>query len=415
MATMSIPTGYRAVDVPAERAPEVVELDAWAFVLSQEDDVLLAQPSPLDWTRTRGIETEDGELVAVRGSYPFDAFGVPGARLPVSGLTWVGVHPGHRRRGLLRAMITEHFARSLDRGEPVSALFAAEPGIYGRFGYGLAATELRLSIPRSATLRDVPGYQDVRLRVERLDAERHGPVVHRLHAAVERPGWATRQTEALRTAHLSDPAHWRDGAESLRVVVAEVADEPQGYAFFRRKSGWDVRGPRGTVRVGEVVARTPAVARALWGLLLDLDLMATVEATVAPDDALTQLLVDLRAASPRSTDNVWVRLLDVPAALRGRSYAAPVDVVLEVTDTLLPANAGRWRLRSTDGTAEVDRTDAAADLTLDVRELGAAYLGGTSLTGAARAGLVTEHRPNALHAAAAAFGWPVAPWCSWVF
>lgn len=412
----SLPDGYRLVDLPENRRADVLVLDGWAFATSMTDEQLLGLESPLTWDRTRGVEAEDGELVAMHASYPFSTFPVPGARTPVSGLTWVGVHPGHRRRGLLRAMIDDHFTRSLARGEAVSALFAAEPGIYGRFGYGLAAQDLRLKIPRGAALRDVPGWQDVRIRVERLDPARHDDVVHRLHGAVDRPGWATRDTAELRRTRLSDPEPFRGGAESLRIAVAERDGAPVGYAMFRRKEAWEVPGPRGTVSVREVVAPDAAVARALWGVLVDLDLMATAEAwLLAPDDAITHLLVDLRAAEPRIVDNVWVRLLDVRTALATRRYAAPVDVVLEVTDAVLPANAGRWRLRGGPDGASVEPTQDAADLALDVRELGAAYLGGTGLAALAGAGLVAEHRPGALAATSTAFGWHVAPVCSWVF
>ncbi|MBX9244277.1 GNAT family N-acetyltransferase [Actinotalea ferrariae] len=412
----SLPDGYRLVDLPQDRRTDVLVLDAWAFPTSMTDEQLVGLDSPLSWDRTRGVEADDGELVALHASYPFTTFPVPGARTPVSGLTWVGVHPGHRRRGLLRAMITDHFTRSLARGEAVSALFAAEPGIYGRFGYGLAAQDLRLKIPRGAALRDVAGASDVRIRIERLDRERHDDVVHRLHGAVDRPGWATRDTPELRRTRLSDPEAFRGGAESLRIAVAERDGAPVGYAMFRRKESWDVPGPRGTVSVREVVAPDAAVARALWGVLVDLDLMATAEAwLLAPDDPITHLLVDLRAAEPRLVDNVWVRLLDVRAALATRRYAAPVDVVLEVTDATLPANAGRWRLTGDTRGAEVTSTRDEADLVLDVRELGAAYLGGTGLAGLASSGLVAERRPGALAQAATAFGWPLAPVCSWVF
>jgi len=155
--------------------------------------------------------------------------------------------------------------------------------------------------------------------------------------------------------------------------------------------------------------------------------MSTVEAPMlAADDALLSLLVDPRGTGPRVVDNLWVRLLDVPVALAARRYGAPVDVVLEVTDAHLPANAARWRVRTrataADGDddafgypATVTATHDAADLTLDVRELGAAYLGGRSLAALAGAGLVVEHRPGALLRASSAFGWPVAPLCSWIF
>lgn len=412
----SLPRGYRPVDLTDERRLDLVVLDAWAFPSTLSDEQAMGLPLPLTWDRARAVEAEDGELVAVHASYPFGSFPVPGGRTAVSGLTWVGVHPGHRRRGLLRSMIDDHFGRSLARGEAVSALFAAEPGIYGRFGYGLAARDLRLTVPRGAALRDVEGAQDVRIRIERLDVERHGETIRTLHAASDRPGWATRETPELRASHLADVEHYRNGAESLRIAVAERDGSPVGYALFRRKDSWEAVGPRGTVRVREVVARDAAVVRALWGVLLDLDLMATVESPMlAPDDALTHLLVDLRATQPRLTDNLWVRLLDVPAALAARRYTTDVDVVLEVEDPMLPDNAGRWRLVGGPGSARVTSTTDEPDLVLHVRELGAAYLGGTSLAALGSAGLVTERTSGALQRAAAAFGWPVAPVCGWVF
>lgn len=419
------PTGYRTVPLTSDRRAEVLDIDAWAFTssLSAEDAALL--PLPLTWERTVGVEDLDGTLVAIHSSYPFAHFPVPGTRTPVAGLTWVGVHPQHRRRGILSGMIRHHLAECRERGEAVSALFAAEMGIYGRFGFGLAAQEMRLAIPRGAALRDVAGSQDVRLRIEHADVARHGDLVAAVHdAAGDRPGWATRESPELRETFLSDPPHAREGAESQRIAIAEVDGEPRGYALFRRKDRWEPEGPRGVVRLRELVALDPPTAHALWGLVLDLDLMGSVETSgLAPDDAVLRLLVDPRAARPRMSDNVWVRVVDLPAALAARHYAAALDVVLEVTDTLVPENAGRWRVRAaacagsgSDAPAvEVNRTGDDADLALDVRELGSAYLGGTTLASLAAAGLVRELRPGALHHASTAMTWPVAPCCSWVF
>ena len=415
----SLPADYRAADLSPDRLGDVLLVDTWAFPSSVSEEKLAELPMSLSWDRTRGVETTDGELVAMYASYPYRQFPVPGARTAVSGLTWVGVHPSHRRRGLLRSMITDHFASSLARGEAISALFAAEPAIYGRFGYGLAAVNLNLTVPRGAVLRDVPGAEGLRVRLERLDPDRHGPLMAAVHARVDRPGWVSRETPEQRASWLSDPEFFRDGAESLRIaVVSEDGTDAtaRGYARFRRKDNWQPEGPRGTVLVREAVAQDAATARALWGVLLDLDLMATVEALLlAPDDPLWFLLVDPRAAKPRITDNLWVRILDVPAALAARRYQASVDVVLEVTDTLLPANTGRWHVVGGPDGATATATDAAADLSLDVRELGSVYLGGVSLASLAGAGLVAEHRPGALHAAAVGFGWPVAPVCSFIW
>ncbi len=408
--------GYLTVDLTSNDLREMLTLDALAFSGTSDLDLVEKWPLPIVWDRTRGVRSTDGELVAVHSSYDYAQFPVPGARTPVAGLTWVGVHPGHRRRGLLTAMINDHFARSLARGEAVSALYAAELGIYGRFGYGHASRSVSLKVPRGAQLRDVPDADQIRVRFETVDPERHDPLVTSLHDSIDRPGWAPRAHPTQRESFLHDPPERRGGREQLRIVIAEADSGPVGYALIRRKPDWAPNGPQGVVQVYEVVTTSAAAARALWGAVLDLDLMSTVEVgNLAVDDPLLNLLVDSRHADPRLRDDLWVRLLDLPTALAARRYSTDIDIVLDVADDRLPANAGRWRLVASPHGAEVTPTDTPADLALDVRELGAAYLGGTSLAGLAAAGLVEERTPGTLGVAATAFGWPVAPVCSWVW
>ena len=425
----SLPAGYRVVEVGAARRAEFLEVDRTAFAMSPSAEVDAIVPFTVPDDRTMAVQAPDGTLAAVHGSYPF-TLPVPGGAVRCAGLTWVGVRPDHRRRGLLTTMIDVHVERSLRRGEPVSALFAAEAAIYGRFGYGCAADNVHATVPRGAALRPVAGSERLTVRFDPVDEAEHEPLVHRVHVAagVGRPGWITRPTDELRRRVVVDPPPWRHGAEPLRLVSVHALDgEPRAYALLARTEHWDRSMPAYTVAMREAVAVDAAAAHRLWSFVLDLDLVATVETPMlAPDDPLLMLLVDRRSALPRLADNLWVRLLDVPRALAGRRYAAPLDVVIEVTDALLPANAGRWRLTtptapegpSDDGTgwpAAISPSDAPADLVLDVRELGAAYLGGRSLTDLARAGLVEERTAGAAMRAGAAFGWPVAPVCSWVF
>jgi predicted acetyltransferase len=154
----------------------------------------------------------------------------------------------------------------------------------------------------------------------------------------------------------------------------------------------------------------------LWGRLVDLDLTSRLTTgPLAVDDVLLHLLVDVRAPRGRLADNLWLRLVDLPAALAARRYLAPLDVVLEVRDTGLPDNDGRWHLRANGDDVRCTRSERDADVVLDVRDLAAAYLGGTSIAALAAAGLVEERRPGAVAQAAAAFLWPVAPFCPWLF
>jgi predicted acetyltransferase len=135
------------------------------------------------------------------------------------------------------------------------------------------------------------------------------------------------------------------------------------------------------------------------------------------DDPLLYQLADPRRSRPRLNDSLWVRIVDLPRALAGRSYAVPVDLVLEVRDDIATANAGRWRLRSAgeEGDAVCEPATGPADLALDITQLGAAYLGGTRIGALAEAGLVTELRPSAVRRLSAAMAWDPAPWCPVVF
>ncbi|VTR77135.1 GNAT family N-acetyltransferase [Cellulomonas hominis] len=418
------PDGYRLTEITEDRLEEYRGVDALAFAEGDRDPATdAAAPFAVPLDRALGVETDAGELVAVHGSYAF-SLPVPGGEVPCAGLTWVGVRPDHRRRRLLATMIRAHVERSLARGEPVSALFAAEPGIYGRFGYGSASDHLRLTVPRGAALRDVPGSQDLTVRFTTLDPAAHEGLVDAVHVAAGagRPGWLPRGSDLLRRLAVADPPAWRRGGEPARLVtVHDAAGEPRAYALVRRTQTWGDGGPEYPVQIRSSAAVDAPAAHRLWSFLLDLDLTATVTTGIlAVDDPLLALLVDTRKPVPKVSDNLWVRLLDVPAALAARRYAAPVDVVLGVRDPLLPGNTGAWRLTTGDAGAEgtyaarAEPATGATDLELDVRELGAAYLGGRSLAALAGAGLVTGGAES-LHRASTAFGWPVAPVCPWVF
>jgi predicted acetyltransferase len=198
-------------------------------------------------------------------------------------------------------------------------------------------------------------------------------------------------------------------------------DGPRGYALYTGQSRWDEQTglPGGVLRVREMVAGDPAASAALWSDLLGRDLTGEFHLPNRPvDDPLLFLLADPRRARTRLDDALWVRIIDVPAALAGRAYSAPVDLVIEVRDRLIPANAGRWRLSASGvagaGVAAATScvpTTAAADLALDVTVLGAVYLGGIRLGAMAGAGLVTELGPGAVRRLSAAMSWDTAPWC----
>jgi len=349
-----------------------------------------------------------GEVVATTAAFTRELT-VPGGPIPVAHVSDVSVQPTHRRRGLLRWMMT-HQLTTLP--EAVAALWASEGRIYQRFGYGLATKSANAEIAcREVHIRSAADPAAGRLRSAGPASVRKEleDVYARICATV--PGLSSRD-ERWWTRRLSDPEYRRDGFTALRAVVLSDATGATGYALWRVKPSWNPKGPTGEVNVKEVVATTPAGYAELWRFLLDIDLARVVRADLlSVDEPLIYLVDEPAGLGLRYADGLWVRLVDLPRALAARRFSRPVDTVVEVSDALLPANAGRWRLRvADDGSATCDPAgDAPADLACDVADLGAAYLGGTSLAQLALAGRVTELRPGTLHPLAVAFGWPVSP------
>ncbi|MFI6639697.1 GNAT family N-acetyltransferase [Streptomyces sp. NPDC050504] len=362
----------------------------------------------------RSLGVWDGaECVATAGAFSFRMTVPGGALLPVAGVTMVGVAATHRRRGLLTSMMRRQLDDVRERGESVAVLTASEPAIYGRFGYGIATQQMYVEIDTVRTRLNVPdGTDAVRVRyadpgdpaVRAATEEVYARQVARRPGAFARtPGW-----EAL---PFLDPPGERGGASPLQCVLAERDGEVVGYALYSVKPEWALGSPDGTVQVSDLDALDPAGYAALWRFLCSVDLTARVSARNRPsDDAVQHLVSDVRRAGLRLRDSLHVRLVELGAALQARTYRTPVDVVLDVEDAFCPWNAGRWRLSGDAKGASCERTSDAADLALSVRELGAAYLGGVSLSSLAAAGRVREVREGALVETARAFGSDVAPW-----
>ncbi|HET8970057.1 MAG TPA: GNAT family N-acetyltransferase, partial [Candidatus Nanopelagicales bacterium] len=325
---------------------------------------------------------EPGTYPGIYGVRPMQ-LSVPaatGGRLvPMAGLTWVGVHPDHRRRGVLSAMVRHHLEQTHREGVALSCLHASEPVIYGRYGYGLASQSATLSVGRGATFT-APGLdQDARAVETRLATETGDDLVSRtreceLRVAAALPGSVVGDEGFYRAVLRETPEKLR-GKEPRRMLFASRDGVDVGLAAFRRLHKWEQHRPQGTVEVAALLGE-PAVRLALLRRLVDLDLMATVKLPeVAVDDPIWQWVGPRSAGDVIPADNLWVRIVDLPAALPLRSYAAACDVVVDVVDPHAPWQAGRWRIVVADGEGRAERTDADADTELPVAALGAAYLG----------------------------------------
>lgn len=286
-----------------------------------------------------------------------------GAVLPMAGVTLVAVAPTHRRRGLLRAMFAELHDR-IERDYPVAGLTASEGGIYGRFGYGAATIEQELTVDRrTARFRDdAPDPGGVRIVAAAEHRDTLAAIYDRWRAAT--PGGLLRP-RPLWDELLADRDEHRRGGSAWFTLL-----HPDGYALYR-VFGDDPM----FVRVAELTAVTGDAHVALCRALLGLDLMDTVRFATHPADPLPYLLTDPRAARlTHHQDDLWLRIIDVPAALEARSYLSEVSTVLAVTDGYRGAG-GRFSLQIRDGRARCAPTDASVEVEMDLDVLSSLFLG----------------------------------------
>jgi len=361
---------------------------------------------------------DGGTVISAAGAYSF-MLSVPGGQvLPAAGVSLVGVLPTYRRRGVLTSMMRRQLDDVRDRGESLAVLWASEAPIYSRYGYGRASWTLSYTIKRGEGALAAPVDPEVRLRLaEPSDALAEMAKVYE-EVMASRPGMFARG-DAWWQRLVHDPAAERGDAGPLRCLLAEHRGQPRGYALYSGQGKWEPTFlPDGVLTVRELMSSLPQADAALWGDLLSRDLIGEFRASLRPvDDPVRYQLADPRRLRSLLSDALWARITDVPVALARRAYAAPVDVVIEVRDSLIPANAGTWRLTASgaDDTAScVAAAGSACDVQLDVSALGAAYLGGTRLGALAGAGLVGG-QPGAIRQLSAAMCWDPAPWCPVIF
>jgi predicted acetyltransferase len=378
------------------------------FGMEPGDEISQQFARLLPLERMRAVR-DGGVVVAGAGSFPF-SLSVPGGALPCNGTTVVGVAPTHRRRGLLRAMMRADLDEAHERGDALGALWASEEPIYGRFGFGRAGFAGEVSIPK--------GHEAFALPHERIGAVRFVEPDEALELfpplwealARERPGMHSRSPDWWE--HRTLGSHDRHGGGVKRFVLLELDGARAAYAIYRHDPKWEAGVSSGRVVVIEAIGAAQAAVAELWRFLLDIDWVGAITASLLPPDhPLFFLLAEPRRMRYRSGDGIWIRLVDVGAALSGRTYPVEPDLVFQVRDSFCPWNEGRWHLAA----AAAQRTEAPADLALDVAALGSAYLGGIGFAQLAQGGHVEELTAGALERADSSFRHGLHPWCPEIF
>ncbi|HKS49198.1 MAG TPA: GNAT family N-acetyltransferase [Amycolatopsis sp.] len=365
------------------------------------------------WEKRREAFPAERKIGAFAGDEPIGvassvgtAMAVPGGRVvPAAAVDGVGVRADHTRRGVLTAMMREQLRDLVGRGEVLAALHASETTIYGRFGYGIATRcqDVRLIRHRVRFRDHVPEGGRVRL----IEVDEALELIPRLYERIglRRPGMIERRERWWHYAR-----HRIVGEHLTAVHTGPGGDD--GFVLYKPIDRHEVTLPGALLRVRDLHAASVPALAGLWRFLLKIDLVSEIRASRPVDEPFTAMLVDSRACEVTGAwDELWVRILDVPAALAARTYRAGEPVVLEVRDTLLPQNGGRYRVTA-DGAS---RTDARAQLRLDADTLAMIYLGEWRASALAATGRIEAVDPGAPHHADDLFRVPVSPWCGTPF
>ncbi|TWS22952.1 GNAT family N-acetyltransferase [Tsukamurella sputi] len=347
--------------------PEMFAQDVRAFGSPFEAEAQPLIRRTLDLDRfVIARDTTDGALVGVAGSFALTLTVPGGAQLDAPGVTWVSVAPSHRRLGVLRSMLDELHARYRAEGAAVAILTASEGTIYERFGYGVATSVDEVTIARrTARLRD-PRPGPLRTRAVEGAAAKDAveDLYRRWHAAT--PGSAS--AEQFWELFHADPEWARWGGSARRYLL-----HPEGYVTYRVDE-------KDRAQLDDVKALTDDAAADLWQTVLGLDIFDEVTADLPSDHPLREMLVDPRSVKVTDhKDRLWLKFLDVPAALEARTYESDGDLVLGV-------DGQAYRLAVAGGVARCRATDETPSVTMTGPTLAGLYLGAVSESTLARAG-----------------------------
>ena len=302
----------------------------------------------------------DGELASMFTNIPF-TMRAEGNPRPLAGVSTIGTQPEFRRRGLVRRIHTEAFARMRDAGQPMAALWASQAAIYQRYGYAIASMQRHYSVDTadigffdgddgSCDVRRVPSdaaYDTAKRLYIEFIADR----MCYLHRA--RPLWMQNAFEP------------NDADGPIWTAVAYDSDgNARGYVIYTLRAGKVTHRARAQeLRIRDLVWLDQDAYRSIWSFIKSHDLVGRVFWHAAPvDDPAYELFVEPRMLHTEDAEGAWFRLVDVAAALAGRGYHHEGSIDITVADdTIAPWNNGHFRLDVSADGAEVHPIDSPRD------------------------------------------------------
>ena len=384
-----------SIEIRPATAPEMGQLGlmgaySYGGAFGDGPDNVVATGTRPEWTLCAfdiAMRQADGQptMATSFSAFPFTTR-VNGNAVSLAGISTVGTRPEYRRQGLVRKIMTQAFADQYERGQCLAGLWASQAAIYQRYGFA-ASGGLREYRVDTADIRLHPNFEVLPISrfegTEVLDAVRE---VYKRFIA-QRTGYLHRGKSLWLNNVFTPPSE--DGP--AYVALAGSLEAPTGYLIYTLRAGRVAH----RARAQEICIRDfawldlPSYG-SLWHYLARHDLVGRVVWSRAPlDDPAADVFVEPRLLHSQDLEGSWWRVVDVKTALGQRGYDVEGSLVLAITeDELAPWNNGRWRLDVGSDGAEVQATDAPADIELSVRALSSLYSGHRSARHLGNAGLL---------------------------
>lgn len=328
------------------------------------------------------IALHQGKLVATSGGFPF-RMRLNGVEVNADGVTAVGTDPGHRRRGIVRHLITQRLQMAHEEGVPASILWASMGAIYQRFGYGLASSMYSCRFdPRFADFQF--GESSSKARVTRVDRDDALPIVQKLYA-----NFCQQRNLMLLRPPVVWKEGWLEGKRKFHYAICYTRDDvPSGYVSYRLGEHPNTEnGPNQRLSVQDFIYSDIEAYRGLWNYLRSHDLVREVHVYVPLDDPALQMLLEPRGLRARWEEGIWMRVVDVKDLAAKRRYQLAGEVSFEVVeDALCPWNVGCYRIQSDGSESLVENTSGGTVFRIDINGLASLLSGHASLSALCTAG-----------------------------
>jgi len=322
-----------------------------------------------DLTTTRAI-VDNGRVLSILTIHSFEVW-MFGKLMPMGGIGGVATFADQQGKGLAGKLIEQAILDMRDAGQVLSILYPFSFQFYGRYGYTLSGDY----ITYEASPRDfaTPALDDnIRIRATQFPKDRDA-IKQAYDTAAPIWNCMVNRTELHWDRWIE---YWT--ADRRHVYLLESTDDgsPEGYFCVDDIPLAEINSY--VARVPEIVLSSPTelpwLARFFSRSAAS---VKSVKLTLPRTPQLWQLFREPRVATVVHPQ-FQARIIDLVRAceLRGYESDIEVDITFSIDDIYAPWNAGPWRLKVSDGIAEVSPVQSQKEgLILTIQEFTAIFTG----------------------------------------